>query len=1077
MKFLKNTIGFVALFAVLPAFAVTTRASVTGAVSSRLPTVAAQRASTATYATTASALLANSDCVRAYTSCMKAEDVCGEDFGECTNRVLFHGKMAQCLGTLTQCNSSGLQLLFGTTSLNSLGTISVCKKYNSVTTGGTTTCKEVGDYTYPTTGSVLGQMIDSAYISNRYDTATCVKQYTTCLKTASVCGKDFGLCTSDAAFNKQKVLCESQLARCETAGIRELFGNDTGDVIGDGRIREMITDGAELASYNAVGNCYDVVDNCVQNACKRNPYKCKAGNSKFLVDAAERVATSTDGTAIITTSRSSYGMNTETDVEEYIRSQCFDDIVKTETCFTTFNTNNKATKKEMADVVAQDVVFSEAYNARISSTAMQTKINGYIEDFDNAQKAACVDVIGKCAIGACGGGNNAICYATVFGDTTGNNGKGSINHSDLYPEIKNICETVINTSVSCVYANAKLGNSDNVFTTLFPQYSNSSDDPLGVVAAINSTLSRAYSPAKIAENKESCQQVAYSCITQLCGTDYVNCYRNRTDVYSNLTATNDAAFNKSMNKVGGVLDYTVVLGLCLNTVKNAPACQEHLDIESAKLIDTTKKGSASWLTSGDETATSVRAGWLSSGNATNMTANTSSVQSTNANGEKLCSVSGDQYDVGVCNTLNANRKTYSEPVYVSITEYAQSQAANGIFRDLIYDAEKEAQAIYNAKLTAEQNACLAMNRGGIVGGTNVGSTYAWVKLRNGRVPASYANDGLSANSFVASNEIYGSFCRVRVMLTSSDKSIQEYMRNKSWATAYFAVGDPFVCGSWIPESDLEELATQVAKKKTGTNAKGDLKEGQKWATAGISLLGGGLGAGITDVLQTKTGLGGLLNTTGTGTKNQRAAQQRCQQQVQAELRYWQAKQREIAGYDVSKKKCTMYQTGVINGLNSSSSQVLYNYNGQIGYVETAQLSCSDVDSGGSIPTDEINRHVNAVAKAEYLVCGVDNADSSTNQSGRAIADVVGGVLVGGLTGVTTWQAMKAANRTKFTEAQQEFMDEVGSKINCVIGNDGYDLSTLGSYGDMMISELDTAGSSSNNATTTTAAGTASMMFR
>ena len=128
---------------------------------------------------------------------------------------------------------------------------------------------------------------------------------------------------------------------------------------------------------------------------------------------------------------------------------------------------------------------------------------------------------------------------------------------------------------------------------MVPAYGPGAGDPIGAVASLNSRLSTSYNDAAIANMRKQCQNMATSCVRSMCGADFVNCYRNRTDIYSTLTNTGDASFDKSMNKVGGVLDYTIVLGLCVDTVKNAPVCEEHLAIERAryKKADNT---TASW---------------------------------------------------------------------------------------------------------------------------------------------------------------------------------------------------------------------------------------------------------------------------------------------------------------------------------------------------------------------------------------------------------------------------------------------------------------------------------------------------
>ena len=105
---------------------------------------------------------------------------------------------------------------------------------------------------------------------------------------------------------------------------------------------------------------------------------------------------------------------------------------------------------------------------------------------------------------------------------------------------------------------------------------------------------------------------------------------------------------------------------------------------------------------------------------------------------------------------------------------------------------------------------------------------------------------------MASNDLYGSFCRVRVTLQSDDKRIQDAINSGAdWSTAYFAAGDAFTCGSWIPNDKLETLA-----KQAGDAARDAKKAGQQraiiepWAAV-AGILGGGaggayLGAGIQD---------------------------------------------------------------------------------------------------------------------------------------------------------------------------------------------------------------------------------------
>ncbi len=858
MSFLKNTVSLLALFSVIPAAsAVTARPSVLNSASSRrMPTMTAYITGTATgttttngSSTTSSTLLANAECIDAYTQCIKGADACGTGLEECTTKVLFHGKMPQCLSTLAQCSSAGVNSLFGTSNVSALNTVATKNAYGEIT-----------EYTYPTDGSVLGQMISAAAIENKYDTSACVRRYSSCLRKESVCGADFELCTTNTEFKKQRVYCDSTLARCQSDGLIELFGTAsmTATPIASSRIGEMITEGAALAAVNAVSTCYKVADQCMLNACAANPYKCYEDATTETVAIVDAI---NNGTEITTVAESSdiSSIISKSDVSAYLRNSCMDTIGSNKYCYATFiGEGQMPTSSQLRDEDNQAEIYDQAYGARYNS-GMKAKITELVNKFDTKAKEKCVETIKSCAMRVCGGGSGAACYSQVFGATD-----KSINNDYSRNEIKTGCQSVINTDVNCKYAaqnpNAtgtyKYSFMDaDAFDVLFPEYDGGAGaDPIGVIASLNASLANNYSDAALAKMKKQCQSVATSCVKSMCGSDYVNCYRNRTDIYSSLTNSGDADFDKSMNKVGGVLDYTIVLGLCIDTVKNADICSEHLAIETNKLKISDTNKTASWGDTG-----SVRSEWIDAGATSAMTGTTETVQATDENGNKLCSDKcGNQ---GACYTTSTDAScgTYETPVMISYTTYVETQAANTLFKDLIYDLEIEAQAKYNAKLTKQQNMCMSSNNGGILGKNDTGSTFMWSKLRGGRVPANYPVAGLKSTQFMASNDLYGSFCRVRITLQSDDREIQKVLQDgATWSTAYFAAGDTFTCGSWIPTSELETLANKVAKEARAERKEryGDM---QDWATV-IGTVGGGvggafLGAGIQsgDVFSGLTG--------------------------------------------------------------------------------------------------------------------------------------------------------------------------------------------------------------------------------
>lgn len=855
MSLFTKSISFLAVMAVFPAsYALTARPSVIGTASSRMPTMTAvitNGGNSISGSTTTSSLLANAECIDAYTACMKGGDACGSDFEECTTKVLFHGKMPQCLSTLAQCSTAGVTSLFGTGTVSALSAVATKNSYGEVT-----------DYTYPTDGSVLGQMITGAAISNKYDTSTCVRRYTSCLKKDSVCGNDFELCTTDKEFRKQRVFCDSTLARCQSEGLIELFGSasTSGTPSATSRIGEMIAEGAALAAVNAVSTCYKVVDQCILNACAANPYKCFENSTNETVNLVEAINTgiaTAENTAASTIAAIASGMDivTKSNVASYIKNNCLDTIGSNKYCYATFIGNGQMpTSSQLKDEDNQEEIYDEAYSARMSS-AMKAKIADLVDKFDTKAKQKCTETIKTCVMRVCGSGSGAACYSQVFG-----NRDKSINNSATYPELQTGCAAVVNTDAYCKYAAANPNSTggytysyinNDAFTILFPEYEEGGNDPIGVVSSLNAALANNYSDAAIATMKRQCQAVATSCVKSMCGADYQNCYRNRTDVYSSLTQTGDSSFDKSMNKVGGVLDYTIVLGLCLDTVKGASVCEEHLAIERNKLKLANNSKASSWGSAGN-----VREGWIDAGAATAVAASTEQVAATDENGNALCTSKGGT-DQGVCYSVDAAGNIYDQPVYISYTTYVESQAASTLFKDLIYDLEKEAQAKYNAKLTKQQNMCMSSNQGGIMGNRDMGSTFLWVKLKSNTVPKAYPVSGLKPSQFAASNDLYGSFCRVRVTLQSDDKKIQDVIaKGTDWATAYFAAGDTFTCGSWIPGKALEQLADAVAKDARADASVGDTRM-RNWMAVLGTVGGGGLGAVAGNKIADSSFLGGL----------------------------------------------------------------------------------------------------------------------------------------------------------------------------------------------------------------------------
>lgn len=1065
MSFLKNTVSLFALFSVIPAaYAVTARPSVLNATTARrMPTMSAYitgatGGTTSTTTTTASSLLANAECIDAYTQCIKGGDACGANFEECTTKVLFHAKMPQCLSTLAQCSSAGVSSLFGTSTVSALSNVATKNSYGEIT-----------DYTYPTDGSVLGQMISAAAIENKYDTSSCVRRYSSCLRKDSVCGADFELCTTNSEFKKQRVFCDSTLARCQSEGLIELFGtaSTTATPSVSSRIGEMIAEGAALAAVNAVSTCYKVVDQCILNACTANPYKCYENATAETVNIVDAITNGTDITAVADAT----ALISKSNISSYIKNSCLDTVGSNKYCYATFiGDGQMPTSSQLRDEDNQEEVYDLAYSARMNS-GMRAKITDLVNKFDTRAKEKCVDTIKACAMRVCGGGSGAACYSQVFGASD-----KSINNDYTRNEIKTGCASVINTDANCKYA-AQNPNATgtyaysyidaDAFDTLFPEYDDGAEsDPIGVIASLNASLANNYSDAAIAKMKKQCQSVATSCVKSMCGSDYVNCYRNRTDIYSSLTNSGDAAFDKSMNKVGGVLDYTIVLGLCVDTVKNADVCSEHLAIETNKLKIANNSSASSWGTG------SVRSDWIDAGGTSDMELSMEQVQAVDENGNDLCTnAKGDQ---GVCYTVDASGAVYDQPVKISYATYIETQAASTLFKDLIYDLEIEAQAKYNAKLTQQQNMCMSSNAGGILGNKDMGSTFMWAKLRSNKVPTNYSVAGLKPNQFVASNDLYGSFCRVRVSLHSDDKRIQDAINNGAdWAVAYFAAGDAFTCGSWISNDKLEELANAA-----GADARADAKASQPkikgWMTA-LGALGGGaggayMGAGIQkgDVFSGLTGIGKDSKKASTMTA------ERCTSLASAYNNESNGQNAQFYGNSLIAAVENM-DSGKTATANIASAREAINTAAQT-TIECPKVAQTD-DKGNTVEDDKGNKVMicqsgwtEGAAKSEAKtkanteinnladVCRhlVENGDiTTTDKKGLSTGAAAGigagvGAIAGGILGYTITDSIQQANLDSAERAAiDEFMNSVGSKIRCFIGGD-----EVGTYGDVISTSME-----------------------
>lgn len=890
MKNLVKTVSFLSVMSVLSvAFAATSRVSMIGKATSRLPSIighvnpvavlaSGRIVTTTTGATTGATLLSNSDCIKSYQDCITASDVCGEDFEECPTNLLFHGQIHKCITVLSQCSASGIYDLFGTSSINSLKDVAE-----------TNDDGEVVLYRFPAKTSIVGMMIDDGYRNNILDTQQCVKKYQRCLAKDEVCGADYELCTTPKEFKKQALLCSSTLARCESEGKKALFGEEGYKTMTPEKnsiLADSIEEGNKLAAYNTVNTCYKVADQCILNACGKNPVRCMPGSTireiswvDFITqrDDKENSVTVTPLESVDEEGNNIIQYTTKIDVNRYVKNMCQETIGTNKYCFTTIH-GTTPSKKDLLELDTIEDTFGEIYALRMNS-AMKERLQNVLSKFDASATDKCVNTIKSCAMRTCGKGVGSVCYSKVYGADTG---QKSINGSNTRNEILLGCDAVVNMDPYCQYIastltkdnksfkfNISFNDDTTPFTVLFPVYDGTatkSQDPIGVVGALNQSLQDSFNPNAIAALRDKCARTAESCVITMCGKDYENCYRNRTDIMSNLYNSDDETFDNSMNRMGGILDYTIISGFCLGTVKKSQACDEHFKIAQSKIEQTymDKEEKASWGWS-----KGVRSDWLDAAKGEKVTGHATVEVGSIVDGDMIVvgyGLNDSQMDYPICQNIKAEVYpeihvdeetgcTFDREVTNSIEAYKINKAADTLFQEVLADIESKAQAKYKAELTKRANMCRKRNdeNGVSTASSDSDATYAWVKLRSPK-KTGQAITGYTSGQLVTSNDVYNSFCRVKVTLLSTEPYVNEVLANNNAAYGYFGVGETINCGAWVKQDVIKKIvdkARTLAGDEFDRKNKTNKRIAMAWAAIGGTALGAGVGGGIASALSEK----------------------------------------------------------------------------------------------------------------------------------------------------------------------------------------------------------------------------------
>ena len=319
---------------------------------------------------------------------------------------------------------------------------------------------------------------------------------------------------------------------------------------------------------------------------------------------------------------------------------------------------------------------------------------------------------------------------------------------------------------------------------------------------------------------------------------------------------------------------------------------------------------------------------------------------------------------------------------------------------------------------------------------------------------------MKTTQFTASNDLYGSFCRVRVTLQSDDKRIQDAINEgASWSTAYFAVGDVFTCGSWIPSSALETMAEKVAQ---------DVRDEQKtqhnrvrgWMTAlgavGGTVGGGYLGAGI----QNGSVFGGLTGLNNSKAKPDVDNKKLCQNfAIRAKTSL-----DSVLGVKVGTTTEPNITDALADAKYAAEMAVDYAENLAdikddpiLGRIDSTRTSV-DTNLFTKANTGNWNWTAGEKEKVEGLRTDVEALEerckSSTGESesngknkqwiGSTIGAVVGGVGGGILLNKITGDIQETMRDADAKAAYEEFMNQIGRHIYCYIGGE-----EAGTYGEMV----------------------------
>lgn len=926
-------------------------------------------------------------------------------------------------------------------------------------------------------------------LPDQMTTARCIQRYMACLKQDTVCGEHFESCGTKNKFNQKKIFCQERLLACPDEGIAAIFGMTVksatvkAECDGESVVVERnfsapsgglaalepqtgsmlegdMDDGALWLADNAATACVNVVDGCIRRACEGNAFKCISSGALTAGDYI------TVAGAVTSVAATSFRVDTEMvqryvnnmiydgeQVKKYIQGVCETDIGTNQACYMVVNGNVPKNDSWLTDTFEIQAIYNDMVQTRMGTN--KNKILEWLAHGIGSAITSCKNATSDCVKTACGSGSLAACYGMAL-----DGGAININNTKLGEIIEYRCSGQIVNNQSCKDLLVDKGTSGSV-TDVWKNVwgdrtANAGTDAyngkFGLVGQLNNELSYMFSEAIIRDMFTQCRDESEACVRRECGSGFTNCYINDQHLtsssamaansnYGSVEISNGIA-SATANAAGG-FDEVMARNLCIIPIKRSLACQNYFDIEYAKNPPVGQAYSWAGAWGGLSGAVgSSSGGW----STTAITQGTKTTEACSASKTYTRTVQSG------CDASGENCTATDSIDIIAGSAAAQNCATQeaAIFGELIADVAATA----TAKLTLEQNKLknqCESRRGQMASADN----FIWAE-RPSTIPDDYSIKGLGSNTVTTGTpNLWGAFCQVKVSIMSTDPHISEKLSKTS---AYFSLGDAVMCGSWITQSDLNNITASI---KAGVSVDDTAEKNAWWIAGAAGALLGAVGGGV---------LGNKIGTELDDNKN--AAKDNIDMD-------------EIKGQLAALDKCADVATGLLTSVQGISENNCYKMvadtqNGckylgvagvnsdaiTLGKVEAAECSqgltqkkngsCDDISwsnykklecTGGSGLLDKIAKARQDLLKAQSdAVTGVES--KAGRNWGTAIGAIGGAALGGAATGLLAHNVARIEREVRQKRAKDaavaEWFENVGSKIQCAIGG-----KPVGYYGDVI----------------------------